>query len=156
ARRSIVATVGDHREGQAKLQELEPPGRSLMTFATKKRAAARIAARAGASLVALLAVAALAAATLSIAPATAQQPARSAAPPTPPGGGAAPPASSAAPPLAEVSSRPPLGGYLGPQHLPDHRVFLPPPPAAGSALASADVAIFEETRKLENGARWQL
>jgi acid phosphatase (class A) len=35
-------------------------------------------------------------------------------------------------------------------------VFLPPPPAAGSPLAAADAAIFEQTRKLENGPRWQL
>jgi acid phosphatase (class A) len=40
--------------------------------------------------------------------------------------------------------------------LPDHRVFLPAPPAAGSARESADVAIFRETRSLENTPRWQL
>jgi acid phosphatase (class A) len=120
-----------------------------MTFAKSKRAAARIAARANAPLVALVAVVSLVSATLSIAPAAAQQPARSAAPATPAGG-------DAAPPPAEVSRRPALGGYLGPRRLPDHRMFLPPPPAVGSTLAAADVAIFEQTRKLENGARWQL
>jgi acid phosphatase (class A) len=55
-----------------------------------------------------------------------------------------------------MSRRPALGGYLGEQRLPDHRLFLPPPPAPGSPLATADAAIFEETRKLENGPRWQL
>lgn len=49
-----------------------------------------------------------------------------------------------------------LGGYLGTDNLPDHTVFLPPPPADASVLGKADVAIFEETRKLENGPRWQL
>jgi acid phosphatase (class A) len=39
---------------------------------------------------------------------------------------------------------------------PDYRLFLPPPPAAGTPLAVADAAIFEETRKLENSPRWQL
>jgi len=68
----------------------------------------------------------------------------------------APAATGGAPATAEVSRRPTLGGYLGEQRLPDFRVFLPPPPAAGSPLATADGAIFEETRKLENGPRWQL
>jgi acid phosphatase (class A) len=66
------------------------------------------------------------------------------------------PATGGAPATSEVSRRPPLGGYLGEQRLPDYRLFLPPPPAAGSPLAVADDAIFEETRKLENGTRWQL
>jgi len=102
---------------------------------------------ASASLAVWLAVAAPA--TLSIAPAAAQQPSRSTAPAARAAGGAAP-----AP--AEVSRRPTLGGYLGADHLPDHRVFLPPSPAPGSPIATADVAIFEQTRKLENGPRWQL
>jgi len=80
-----------------------------------------------------------------------QQPSR-AAPAKPP----APAATGGAPATAEVSRRPTLGGYLGEQRLPDFRVFLPPPPAAGSPLATADGAIFDETRKLENGPRWQL
>jgi acid phosphatase (class A) len=105
--------------------------------------------RSSASLLALLAVGELVPATLAIAPAAAQQPSRSTAPETAAAGGAA-----RAP--AEVSRRPALGGYLGAQHLPDHAVFLPPPPATGSTLAAADVAIFEQTRKLENGPRWQL
>ena len=71
---------------------------------------------------------------------------------------AKPPASAATgtPTTSEVSRRPTLGGYLGAQRLPDFRAFLPPPPAAGSPLAAADAAIFEQTRKLENGPRWQL
>jgi len=77
------------------------------------------------------------------------QPAR-AAPAKPPADGGGPPATS------EVSRRPTLGGYLGEQRLPDYRLFLPPPPAAGSPLAVADAAIFDETRKLESGPRWQL
>jgi acid phosphatase (class A) len=60
------------------------------------------------------------------------------------------------PATSEVSRRPTLGGYLGEQRLPDFRVFLPPPPAAGSPLAVADGTIFDETRKLQNGPRWQL
>jgi acid phosphatase (class A) len=68
----------------------------------------------------------------------------------------APAATGGAPAASEVSRRPTLGGYLGEQRLPDFRVFLPPPPAAGSPLAAADGAIFDETRKLENGPRWQL
>jgi acid phosphatase (class A) len=40
--------------------------------------------------------------------------------------------------------------------LPDEEVFLPPPPAVGSPLGVADVAIFAATRALENGPRWAL
>jgi len=108
----------------------------------------RIVARVSASLVAVLGVAAFVPATVSTVPAAAQQPGRSAAPATP--------AAGEAPVPAEVSRRPALGGYLGAQHLPDHAVFLPPPPAAGSPVAAADLAIFQQTRKLENGPRWQL
>ena len=122
---------------------------NVMTLATSPRAAVRIVVRAGGSLAALLAVGALVLAAVALAPAAAQQPARSAAPATPAPGGSAP-----AP--AEVSRRPALGGYLGSQRLPDHALFLPPPPASGSPLAAADVAVFEATRKLENGPRWQL
>jgi acid phosphatase (class A) len=100
----------------------------------------------------LLVVAALVPATLST-PAAAQQPGRSTAPAAAASGGAA---TAPAPPPAEMSRRPTLSGYLGEQHLPDHRVFLPPPPPPGSPVAAADVAIFEQTRKLENGPRWQL
>jgi acid phosphatase (class A) len=76
------------------------------------------------------------------------------APPPVATGGAA--ATGGAPATSEVSRRPALGGYLGEQRLPDYRLILPPPPAAGSPLAAADAAIFDETRKLENGPRWQL
>jgi acid phosphatase (class A) len=113
------------------------------------RTVARVVARPSAPLLALLTVAALVPAALSPAPATAQQPARSNAPATAKGGGAAPPP-------AEMSRPPTMSGYLGEQHLPDHRVFLPPPPAAGSPLDVADAAVFEESRKLENGPRWEL
>jgi acid phosphatase (class A) len=112
-------------------------------------------------LVAAAAAGVLIAAAL-VARADAQQPAQHpqpsrAVPSKPPAPAAAPPAASgAAPATAEVSRRPTLGGYLGEQRLPDFRAFLPPPPAAGSPLAAADAAIFEETRKLENGPRWQL
>ena len=79
-----------------------------------------------------------------------------AAPPKAPAPGGAPAATGGAPATSEVSRRPPLGGYLGEQRLPDYRLILPPPPAAGSPLAAADAAIFDETRKLENSPRWQL
>ncbi len=76
---------------------------------------------------------------------------------------AAPQPGAAAPETAPAAVAPPgapprarLGGYLGPDHLPDHTAFLPPPPAVDSVLGKADLALFEETRKLENGPRWQL
>jgi acid phosphatase (class A) len=98
---------------------------------------------------------ALLAALLAVASAGAQQPAPAAQPsraaPAKSAGAASP-----APAPAEMSRRPTLGGYLGAERLPDHRLFLPPPPAPGSPLAVADVSIFTETRKLENGPRWQL
>jgi acid phosphatase (class A) len=52
--------------------------------------------------------------------------------------------------------RPRAEGYLGADAVPDHRVFLPPPPAVGSPAGIADVAIFRATRSLESGPRWQL
>lgn len=61
-----------------------------------------------------------------------------------------------APAVSNMSPRPRAAGYLGEQRLPDHRVFLPPPPAPSSAREKADVAIFRETRALEGGPRWQL
>jgi acid phosphatase (class A) len=70
----------------------------------------------------------------------------------------APAASTTAPrgaPPSGVPPRTPVEGYLGTQ-VPDHRVFLPPPPAPGSPAATADAAIFSATRALENGPRWQL
>jgi acid phosphatase (class A) len=91
-----------------------------------------------------------------VASADAQQPAPRSQPSRVAQAKAPPPASGGAPATSEVSRRPPLGGYLGEQRLPDYRLFLPPPPAAGTPLAVADAAIFEETRKLENSPRWQL
>jgi acid phosphatase (class A) len=115
-----------------------------------------IAVDASVRLFATLAASALIAAAL-VARVDAQQPAQhpqpSRAVPTKP---PAPAGAGGAPATAEVSRRPTFGGYLGEQRLPDFRVFLPPPPAAGSPLAVADAAIFDETRKLENGPRWQL
>src|SRR6478735_6256720 len=96
-------------------------------------------------------IAALGASADAQQPAPHQQPSRVAQAKAPP-----PAATGGAPATSEVSRRPPLGGYLGEQRLPDYRLFLPPPPAAGTPLAVADAAIFEETRALENGSRWQL
>jgi len=62
----------------------------------------------------------------------------------------APPSGSSAMP------RPRAEGYLGAAGVPDHRAFLPPPPAVGSPAGIADVAIFHATRSLEGGPRWQL
>ena len=64
--------------------------------------------------------------------------------------------SAAAPPAPSAMPRPRAEGYLGADAVPDHRVFLPPPPAVGSPAGVADVAIFRETRALEGGPRWQL
>ena len=52
--------------------------------------------------------------------------------------------------------RPRAQGYLGANAVPDHRVFLPPPPAVDSPAGIADVAIFHATRSLESGPRWEL
>ena len=110
-----------------------------------------------ASLRLLATVAASALIAALVASADAQQPAPHPQPSrASPSKGPAPAATGSPPATSEVSRRPPLGGYLGEQRLPDYRLFLPPPPAAGSPLAVADAAIFEETRKLENGSRWQL
>jgi acid phosphatase (class A) len=118
-----------------------------MTLRTGVDASLRLLATTAAS---ALIVAALVASADAQQSAPRPQPSR-AAPAKPP-----PAASGGAPATSEVSRRPLLGGYLGEQRLPDYRVFLPPPPAAGSPLAAADAAIFDETRKLENGPRWQL
>jgi acid phosphatase (class A) len=70
----------------------------------------------------------------------------------------APAASANASEGASPSAGPPripVEGYLG-TRVPDHRVFLPPPPAPGSPAAASDAAIFSATRALENGPRWQL
>jgi acid phosphatase (class A) len=49
-----------------------------------------------------------------------------------------------------------LAGYLGRDHIPDHEVFLPPPPASDSVLGKADLEVYRETRALENTPRWKL
>jgi acid phosphatase (class A) len=49
-----------------------------------------------------------------------------------------------------------LSGYLGKEHVPDHEVFLPPPPASDSALGKADLEVYRSTRALENTPRWKL
>lgn len=47
-------------------------------------------------------------------------------------------------------------GYLGTDRVPDHKVFLPPPPAVGSPAGIADLEIFRATRALEGSPRWAL
>jgi acid phosphatase (class A) len=71
------------------------------------------------------------------------------------GAQAAPTAAPSGPPPSGDPPRPPIAGYLG-SRVPDHTVFLPPPPAPDSPAAIADAAIFAATRALENGPRWQL
>jgi len=125
-----------------------------MTLRTAVNASLRLLATAAAS---SLIAAALVASADAQQPATKPQPSRAAPakPPAPPATAPAP-ATAGAPATSEMTRRPTLGGYLGAQRLPDHRLFLPPPPAPGSPLGAADAAIFDETRKLENGPRWQL
>lgn len=68
-------------------------------------------------------------------------------------------AASAQAPAASGSSavpRPRAEPYLGAAGIPDHKVFLPPPPAVGSPEGIADVAVFKATRALEGSSRWQL
>ena len=55
-----------------------------------------------------------------------------------------------------VSRPPEVPGYLRPEQRLDHTVFLPPPPAPGSVLGTADMAVYRTTRALEGSARWQL
>ena len=57
---------------------------------------------------------------------------------------------------ASALPRPRAEGYLGAARVPDHRVFLPPPPAVDSPAGVADLTIFHETRALEGKPRWQL
>ena len=59
-------------------------------------------------------------------------------------------------PVGAVPRPPSTIGYLKPEQRPDHRVFLPPPPAADSALGMADMAVYRATRALKDSARWQL
>ena len=58
--------------------------------------------------------------------------------------------------LASVAfAQPPrLQGYLASGRALDDTAFLPPPPAAGSPLAAADLAVYRETRALEGDPRW--
>jgi acid phosphatase (class A) len=70
------------------------------------------------------------------------------------GAGRVLPDASAQPPDMPPPARAP--GYLGRDGIPDHLLFLPPPPAEDSALGTADVALFHATRALENTARWRL
>jgi len=63
---------------------------------------------------------------------------------------------AAAPSGSSGMPRPRAEGYLGANAVPNHRVFLPPPPAVGSPAGIADVAIFHATRSLEGSSRWQL
>jgi acid phosphatase (class A) len=64
--------------------------------------------------------------------------------------------SAAAPSGSSALPRARAPGYLGADAVPDHRVFLPPPPAVDSPAGIADVAIYHATRSLESGPRWQL
>jgi acid phosphatase (class A) len=47
-------------------------------------------------------------------------------------------------------------GYLKPEQLPSSQVFLPPPPAVGSAAQAADEEAYQSTRKLRDTPRWSL
>ena len=49
-----------------------------------------------------------------------------------------------------------LNGYLNPKQLPNSLALLPPPPAAGSAQAAADMETYKSTRALRNTPRWTL
>jgi acid phosphatase (class A) len=49
-----------------------------------------------------------------------------------------------------------LNGYLDRKQLPDSLALLPPPPAAGSAQAAADLEVFKSTRALRDTPRWAL
>ena len=49
-----------------------------------------------------------------------------------------------------------LNGYLPPKQLPDSLALLPPPPAANSAQAAADMDTYRSTRALRNTPRWAL
>ena len=47
-------------------------------------------------------------------------------------------------------------GYLAREDVPDFRVFLAPPPTAGSPMDVAEMQIYRDTRKLEGSPRWEL
>lgn len=69
-------------------------------------------------------------------------------PPAGPSRGAGPAARGAIPQRAP--------GYLAREDVPDFRLFLAPPPAAGSALDNAEMQIYRDTRTLEGSPRWEL
>lgn len=48
------------------------------------------------------------------------------------------------------------GPYLAADQYPDGMTILPPPPVAGSAAATLDMAVFRATRKLEGSPRWRI
>lgn len=64
------------------------------------------------------------------------------------------PEASPAPARPGASARP--AGYLGRDAVPDHTVFLPPPPSDDSPLGEADFEVFRSTRSLEGSPRWTL
>src|SRR5690606_31408371 len=68
--------------------------------------------------------------------------------PASPDAGPAVPAGGAAPQRAQ--------GYLAREDVPDYKLFLAPPPAAGSALDNAEMQLYRDTRTLEGSPRWQL
>ncbi len=49
-----------------------------------------------------------------------------------------------------------LNGYLDRKQLPDSLALLPPPPAPGSAQASAEMDALKRTRALPDTPRWAL
>ncbi|HEY8521078.1 MAG TPA: phosphatase PAP2 family protein [Gammaproteobacteria bacterium] len=66
------------------------------------------------------------------------------------GGASAAMPARAAPPASRVA------GFLGRDGVPDHRVFMPPPPAEDAPLGVADLEIYRATRALEGTPRWEL
>lgn len=56
--------------------------------------------------------------------------------------------------LAIETVDPTSNGYLSPEATPDGVRILPPPPAAGSPMATADRQVFAGTRKLQGTPRW--
>src|SRR5690606_15100924 len=75
---------------------------------------------------------------------------------------AQPPARGAGPGFGGPGAGPGRGapqraqGYLAREDVPDYRLFLAPPPAAGSALDKAEMQIYRDTRALEGSPRWEL
>ncbi len=65
-------------------------------------------------------------------------------------------AREAAPGMAATPAPGRFAGYLGRDGIPDHRVFMPPPPADEAPLGIADIEVFRATRALEGTPRWEL